>query len=113
MIPIRPKISEAFAPLLDLLGDNLLTTTEVAEHLRFSVDHLANLRRQSRWLPWIQFETGAVRYRLADVIAAQIAGTDGPLTLDRVCLAIVAAPDLDTKTKAAVQAALRRAFPDR
>lgn len=110
MIPIRPKVSEAFAPLLDLLGDHLLTAAEVAAHTRYSIDHLANLRRAEKWIPWVQFDTGAVRYRAADVVAAQIAGTQGPVTVDRVCLAIAACPDLTPAAKAAAQGAVRRAF---
>ena len=112
MLPIKPKISEVYSPLLDLMGDHLLTANEVAEHTRYTIDHLANLRRASRWLPWIQFDTGAIRYRLADVVAAQIGGTRGPFSIDRACLALAAAPDLDDKAKAAAQAALRRALAE-
>lgn len=110
MLPIHPNVSEVYAPLIDLMGDHLLTTAEVAEHFRFSVCHLANLRRRGQFIPWVQLSTGAIRYRLADVVAAQIVGKAGPMTLNRACLAILASTDLDPKGKAAAQTALMRAF---
>lgn len=109
-----PALSPIYDAILDALGDRLLKAAEVADHLRYSEQHLANLRRvgRSTWLPWIDLPGGAIRYRLADVARAQVLGQRGPLTVEKACLAIAAAPNLSDEAKAAAQAALLRAFPD-
>ena len=109
-----PAMSPVFDCFLDALADRLLRASEVAEHLRYSDQHLANMRRAGRqdFLPWIELPGGAIRYRLADVARAQIGGQRGPLTVDKACQAIAGCRDLDERSKAIAQAAILRAFPD-
>ena len=108
-----PDVSPIFDPFFDALSDRLLKAREVAEHLRYSEQHLANMRRVSRetFLPWIDLPGGAIRYRLADVARAQIMGQRGPLTVERACQAIAVARGLTDEEKAKAQAVLLRAFP--
>ncbi|MBY0225109.1 MAG: hypothetical protein K2Q28_04825 [Hyphomicrobium sp.] len=112
MIRVYPNAPEAYKPLVDLIGDYLLKSKEVAEHLRYSEQHLANMRRlgHKTFLPWIQLPGGAIRYRMADIVAAQIGGTTGPLTLDRVELAVAACRDVSPEAKLLIQAHLHKAF---
>jgi len=109
-----PPLSPLYDAFFDALGDRLLRAAEVADHLRYSEQHLANMRRvgRSSWLPWVDLPGGSIRYRLADVARAQILGQRGPLTVERACQAIAAAPNMTAEAKAAAQAALLRAFPD-
>jgi hypothetical protein len=109
-----PTLSPLFDPFFDALSDRLLKASEVAEHLRYSEQHLANMRRAGRhdFLPWVELPGGAIRYRLADVARAQILGQRGPLTVERACQAIATAPNMTAEAKAAATAVLLRAFPD-
>ena len=100
----------AYAPLIDLLDGVLVTPQEVSKHYRLSESHLSNLRNAGKGLPFVKLATGAVRYQLSDVVAGQIAGTAGPLTLDRIALALVAMRGLDPETREAVMSHLARAF---
>lgn len=108
-----PHLSPIFDPFFDALGDRLLRASETADHLRYSEQHLANMRRAGRqtFLPWIELPGGAIRYRLADVARAQVCGQRGPLTVERACQAIAVASNLSAEEKAKAQAALLRAFP--
>lgn len=104
---------EAYAPLAAMMRGVLMTSKELGERWRFSDEHLCNLRRAGRGLPFLKLDTGAIRYRQSDIIAAEIAGTCGPLNLDRVLVAVAACPDLSDAHKLAVQAHLRAAFSER
>ena len=44
-----------------------LTPKELAERHKTSTGHLANLRSQGRGVPYVQFSSRRVGYRLADV----------------------------------------------
>ncbi|MBA4130048.1 MAG: hypothetical protein C0519_01340 [Hyphomicrobium sp.] len=112
MIRVYPNAPDAYKPLIELIGDYLLKASEVAEHLRYSEQHLANMRRAGNktFMPWIALPGGAIRYRMADVVAAQIGGTTGPLTLDRVNLAIATCRDVTPEVKLLMQEHLRKAF---
>lgn len=109
-----PSLSPIYDCVLDALGDRLLRASEVAEHLRYSESHLANMRRlpHKTFLPFVDLPGGAIRYRLADVARAQLIGQRGPLTVEKACQAIAGCRDLTPEAKAAAQAALLRAFPD-
>lgn len=92
-----PKPAElehpAYAPLVRLLNDQLMTPKEVAAQLRCTANYLANLRRQQRGFPYVRLPfgpkgKGAIRYRQSDIVGAMILGTSGPVSLERVNLAI-------------------------
>lgn len=84
----------AYAPLLQLCSSVLLTTQELAKHWRYQAEHLHNLRRLQRGPAYIKLGEGAVRYRLSECLAWEIAGHRGPLTLERVLLAMSTTPGL-------------------
>lgn len=109
IIGYRTK-TEALQPLMALLDDFLLTSAEVREHLRFSADHLSNLRKKGQGPTWIKLPTGAIRYRASEVMAWQIAGEQGELTVERAALAIAACSSVPEAQRAAIIAHLRKTF---
>jgi hypothetical protein len=111
MIPLIPRKAanvDAYRPLLDLLDSIMLTPAELGAHWRYSDDHLCNLRRAGKGPPWVRLPTGAIRYRASDIMAAEIAGTCGGLTLDQVCLAVSACAEVPLEARAALIAHLTR-----
>lgn len=100
-----------YQPLIDLCSGVLITPKELAAHWRYTEGALSNLRRAQRGVPWIKLPNlGAVRYRLADVIAYELAGTQGPITLERIEAALITVPGLAHEQRQSVLAHLRRAF---
>lgn len=109
----------AYEPLVRLLRDTLLRPRELADRWRFSQDHLSNLRRRNIGPPAIRLPTasgaakrpmGSLRYRLSDVILAEITGTHGSLTLERVALVISGCDFLSEPERGAVLARIREAL---
>lgn len=98
----------------DLGADKLLTSSELAERWRFTLDHLSNLRARKRGIPWIEIDTGgnrkAIRYRLADVLEAERTGTAGPVNLGRVVSAVASCSDASPEARAAIRRRLEELF---
>lgn len=94
-----PALLAPHEPLARLCGDVLVTTEELSAHWRMAAGHLGNLRRAGRGVPYIKLPTGAVRYRLADVLAAEVVNTHGDITLDRIELAISALRRIPAETR--------------
>lgn len=113
MLPCPRKIqsAEAYKPLADMLAEILITPGELAAHWRYTDDHLSNLRRAGRGLSFLKLPSGGVRYRASDIAIAEIQGTGGPLTVDRVCLALASCKDISPDARVAAQNAVRAAFP--
>lgn len=101
---------EAFAPVLAMLRGMLLTPAEVGERYKYTEEHLCNLRKNGRGWPFMKLETGGIRYRLSDLMAAELRGTSGPLTLERVNQAVAACEKVPLEHRAAMQSHLRAAF---
>jgi len=106
-LPIPPTLCHpAHEPIVRLLRDTLITPKVLAERWSYSVIHLANLRRPGLGLSSIKLPTGpksgGVRYRLSEIVAAELHGTSGPIDRERVALAIVGCPDISDHQKAAV-----------
>lgn len=101
---------ECYKPLLDLLEGVYIPASELAARYGYTEVHLCNLRKGNRGWPFVKLESGGVRYNVADIIAAEIANTHGPLTVERVCLALAACTDLSTTDRAIAQAHVRKAF---
>lgn len=78
-VPRKILGGAAYRPLLEMLDDVFMTSGELAGRWRLSDDHLSNVRRAGKGPDWVKLPTGAVRYRAADVIASELAGTGGPL----------------------------------
>ena len=57
--------------------DLLLTTEQVANRYQQEVGTLANARARGEGLPWVKTATGAVRYKLSDVLESETAGNRG------------------------------------
>lgn len=109
MLP-EPKAPAAFAPVLEICRSVLVTPGELAAHWRYTEDHLANLRRAGRGLPFIKFDTGGVRYRLSSILAAEISGESGALTLERVLLAVATCATVSERDRAAIASHVRAAL---
>lgn len=110
MLPAVKRVlnnSEGYQPLLQLLSDVFITSSELASHWRYTHTHLCNLRKRNAGVPHIKLASGGVRYRLSDVIAAEIEGTSGPMTVERMCLALAACKDLSAQDRATAQAHIR------
>ena len=115
-IPNELTIAECYKPVIDLLRDRLIRPKHVAQRWAYTEDHLSNLRRAGNGLPWIRLPLGpkgtkgGVRYRLSDVISAEIDGYFGQVTIGRVELAIACCPGLTEAQRALVQAHVRAAL---
>ncbi len=104
-------VNPVYQPLLDLCDGVLITPKELAAHWRYSENSLSNLRRAQRGLPWIKLPgLGAIRYRMSDVLAFELAGAAGPLTLERVETALATVPGFTHEQRQAIAAHLRAAF---
>jgi hypothetical protein len=57
--------------------DIFLTTEQLAARYQQEPGTLHNARCRGEGAPWVKTSTGAVRYRLADILAAEAAGTRG------------------------------------
>lgn len=108
MLPHPPKHCLPEGPgyglLLALLDDVLVPASALAAHWGYTENHLANMRRDGvqRGLPFVKLPTGGVRYRMSEILAAEIGGTTGPLTIDRVLLAVSACKGVSPEVRAAV-----------
>ena len=92
---------EVVRPLLALLDAQLARPEEVARHLRYDVQHLANLRRSKCGPPYLKIGAkGAIRYRVSEILEWEIIGHGGGITIDRLALALATMPDLTLTTAA-------------
>jgi hypothetical protein len=69
MPPVDPK-----QPSRD---DVFLTADELAERWRLEIPTLANMRSKGEGPPFLKLPSGSIRYRLADILASEAAGTTG------------------------------------
>lgn len=100
----------ALQPLMRLLDDHLLTSSEVGAHLRYSKPHMSNLRKAAKGPPWIALPSGGIRYSMSAVATWQLSGESGALTLDRVSVAIAGCAAVPIEHRAAVIAHLETVF---
>ena len=97
MLPVSETLrnAAAFRPLLALCDAAFLTSIELAEHWRMSVQHMHNMRRLKAGPPYVKLGgVGAIRYRLSEILAWEIAGQGGMITHERIALALGACPGL-------------------
>lgn len=109
MLAIPSKISAdaAYRPFLDLLEAQFLTTEEVAGRWRYNVQHVHNMRRLKTGPAWVKLPGGAIRYRVSDVLAYELFGQGGALTMDRVAAALATCPGLAIGARDQIEAHLR------
>lgn len=81
--------NEAIEPLIKFVDDEVLTTSQLSVRWQQSTEYLGYLRRMGRGVPWFHLPTGAVRYRLRDVVAAELRGVAGSLSTEHVILAVI------------------------
>lgn len=115
MLPTAPKppaaTTDVYRPLLALVEDTLVSSAALALHWGYSENHLSNMRRAGqRGLPFVKLPTGGIRYRMSEILASEIAGTVGPLTLDRVVLAVASCASVPAEHRAAMVEHLRAAL---
>lgn len=91
--------------------DTLLTAAEAADMLRMDVATLANMRARGEGLPWFKLPSGAVRYRMSEVLAWINTGARG-LTWQRLANALEAYPDMALAQRNELLAHLRNALKD-
>lgn len=106
MIDIPSQVSGKFAPLAGLLQSVLVKPAELAERWGYSDQTLSNQRSRNIGLPFIRLPGGAIRYRASEIIACEHAGTRGPLSVERVAVALAEMPDVPEKLQAAIIARL-------
>jgi hypothetical protein len=109
--PRKLEAKEIYGPLLALLNDTLLRPIDVTTRWQVGVDHLVRLRERGAGPAWLRLPgsrkvedrpTGQIRYRLSDIVAAELDGAAGPLTLARVYLAVSACDFLSEAQRTAV-----------
>lgn len=101
---------KAYEPLLKHFNGVMITAGDLAQHWGYTEVHLANLRKNGRGLPFLKLPTGGVRYNQAEIIAAELSNTSGPLTIERVCQAIAACEDVSPGDRLKMQKHIRAAF---
>lgn len=109
-MPLPAPRSPHFAPFIGLCDAVLLTTAEVARHLKYSEQHLHNMRRADEGIAFVKLPGGAIRYQLSEIIAWQLQGQRGPVTLERVSMALATMPRLGPDVRAAIDAHLAAVF---
>jgi hypothetical protein len=108
MIPVPSHVTGKFAPLARMLEGVMLRPSDLAERWGYSDQTLSNHRSAGKGLPFITLPGGSVRYRASEIIAAEYAGTRGPLSVDRVALVLARMQDVPEKIQAAIIAELKR-----
>ena len=88
------------------IDDIYMTAAEVASRLRLSVETLANARSRGEGMPWTKIH-GRVLYRMADVLDAEAAGSEG-FTWARLERALASYEGLSVPAREKVMAHLRR-----
>lgn len=107
----QPVEQDAYQPLLAMLNDFLITPAELCQRWRLTPSHLCNLRRRKKGAPFLKIAGGsAVRYRLSEIVAAEIRCGAGLLTAGRVCLALAACEELSAEAREMAQEHVRKAL---
>jgi len=105
--PHNLSLHPSFRPFLDLVEGVMLRTEEVAAHWRYNVQSVHNMRRLGTGPAFVRLRGGAIRYRLSEILACELYGHGGGLTMDRVALALASCPDLRQPQRDAIEAHLR------
>lgn len=112
-VPHNLSVDPSYAPFLRLTDGLLLRTEEVAKHLRYEVQSLHNMRRTRTGPAWVKLEGGAIRYRHSEIIAFELYGHGGGLTIDRVAVALATCPGLKPVEREKIEAHLKSVLCER
>lgn len=110
MLPVPASLPARFKPLADLLEGVMVTPVDLSRRWNLSDQTLSNDRTNGRGLPFVKLPMGSVRYRVAEILAAELAGTRGPLTVDRVALELSVMPEVSDTLAAAILTRLKQAL---
>lgn len=108
MLPGYKIDSAALRPLLQLTDAVLITPKELGLHLRYSHENLSLMRRKNQGPAWIKLPSGGVRYRMSEVLAWELEHGRGPLTLERITLAILGCAEVPIEHRAKINEHLQR-----
>jgi hypothetical protein len=107
MLATPTNVTGKFAPLAVLLESVLVKPKELAERWGYSDQTLSNQRANNRGLPFVTLPGGAIRYRASEIIACEHNGTRGPLSVERVAVALAEMPDVPERLQVAIIARLK------
>lgn len=99
----------AYEPFLRLCNSVMLTTRQVADHWRLHPQSVHNMRQLGTGPAFVRIG-GSVRYRLSEILAHELYGQDGPLTLERVSLALATMPGLKAEMRRRIEEHLKAAL---
>lgn len=102
MLPGYTTNVAALRPILALTDAVLLTSKQVGAHLQYSEESLSLMRRKNKGPAWIKLPTGGVRYRMSEVLAWELEHERGPLTIERVTLAVLSCAEVPIEYRAAL-----------
>lgn len=108
MLPGFKADVSAYRPLLQLTDAVMLTSKEVASHLRYSEEAMSLMRRRGKGPAWIKLPSGGIRYRMSEVLAWELSHERGPLTVERITLAILSCATVPIEHRAALNEHLQR-----
>jgi hypothetical protein len=101
-----------YRPLADLVGGFMVPPAVLSARWNTSTQTLANWRSTGKGLPATRLSGGAIRYRVAEILAAEMAGTHGPLSVDRVALELSVMPDVPADLAAKIVERLKAAMAE-
>lgn len=113
MLPVPAAIADKpdYEAVERLLRETLLTADELADHWRYSTQHLSNLRRAKKGPPFIKLMGGAVRYRMSDIMRYELHGSRG-YTPERLQMALLTFPGLDYGQRQAIAEHVKRVLSE-
>lgn len=103
----KMRVDPTFRPFIDLMEAQYLTTNELAERWRYSAQGVHNMRRNGTGAAYVKLPGGAIRYRASEIIACELYGHGGGLTMDRVAFALACCPGLKLDAREKIEAHLR------
>lgn len=109
MLPLPANMPPRYEPLIRLLEGVMVPPRMLASRWSVSEQTLSNDRAAGRNLPFTKLPGGSVRYYVSEIIGAELAGTRGPLSLQRIALELSTMDDVPETLAAAIMDRLRKA----
>lgn len=104
-IPETHALHWSYEPIIRMCNSVMLTTEEVAKHWRYHPQSVHNMRRLKCGPAYVKIGS-KVLYRLSEIVRHELLGQRGPLTIERVSLALMTVPGLDPATRQKIDAHL-------
>ena len=109
-LPVPANMPARFETLRSVLEGVAVPARVLGIRWSYSDQTLSNARTAGKGLPWFETPTGGIRYRLSEILAAELVGTRGPLSVERVALELEAMPEVTAALKVAIVARLTSAL---